>query len=123
MFSNCLPRKVLSPVASCASHQVLVRPFATWAVRRAARRAAAARCRYLDSRAERDRSKIRTALCLFDWATHRGITLDQLCQADLDIWLTEHLTLAAPTRCFIAWTNRRGLTTARPDRAESVPRP
>jgi hypothetical protein len=54
--------------ASPARHQILVRPFATWAVLRAARRAAA-RGRYPDSRAERDRSKIRTALRLLEWAT------------------------------------------------------
>jgi hypothetical protein len=41
----------------------------------------------------------------------RGITLEQLRQAELDVWLTEHPTLVAQTRCFIAWTNRRRLTT------------
>jgi hypothetical protein len=93
-----------------ARHQVLIRPYATWAVLRAARRAAA-RGRYGRNRAERDRRKIVTALRLLDWLDARHLGLNDLTQAQLDCWLVEHPQphARAALRAFLAWTAHRGL--------------
>jgi hypothetical protein len=90
--------------------QLLIRPYASWAVLRAARRAAL-RGRYRPSRAERDRAKICTALRLLEWLDTHQTRLEHLTQAGLETWLHQHPTLAEPTNSFITWTARHRLTT------------
>jgi hypothetical protein len=94
-----------------AGHQRLIRPYATWAVLRAARRAAA-RGRYSDSRVARDRERILVALRLLDWLDSNGHTLQSLTQTDLDRWAVQHPQqgIRAAAKAFITWTNARRLT-------------
>ncbi len=97
-------------LADLPPHQAaVIRPFAEWGVLRDARRRAD-KGPYTDGAATADRRDIRTAIELLAWLDENAITLADLRQEDLDLWLTtypsQHRTIAA----FVRWAVARRLT-------------
>jgi hypothetical protein len=91
-----------------AHHARLVRPFTHWFVLRRARRRAARRT-FTRGSADFARARVLAALDLLSWLDHRGQTLDDLTQADLDQWLAAGTTTRRAVRYFLQWARSREL--------------
>ncbi|MFG2848917.1 XRE family transcriptional regulator [Kitasatospora sp. NPDC048296] len=90
-------------------HARVVRPFAEWGVLRAARRRAD-KDRYTIGSAMSDKRNIRAAIRFMTWLDDNSITLTDLGQDDLDLWLTTHTSASRDLAAFIRWAVARRLT-------------
>ncbi|MGI5445754.1 XRE family transcriptional regulator [Streptomyces sp. CA-243310] len=97
-------------LADLPPHQArLIRPFAEWSVLRDARRRAD-KGPYNAGAAQVDRSDIRTAIKFLTWLDENTITLADLRQENLDLWMTTHPTQRRSAAAFIRWAVARRLT-------------
>ncbi|MFJ4895601.1 hypothetical protein ACIP5U_37250 [Streptomyces sp. NPDC088788] len=92
-----------------AHHVRIVRPFAEWGVLRAGRRRAD-KGRYTHGSASSDRRSIRAAIKFMTWLDDNSITLADLSQEDLDLWLTTNPTRRRDLKPFVRWAVARRLT-------------
>jgi hypothetical protein len=90
-------------------HARIVRPFAEWGVLRSARRRAD-KGRYTLASASSDRRNIRAAITFMTWLDDNSITLADLSQEDLDLWLTTNPTRRRNLKPFVRWAVARRLT-------------
>jgi hypothetical protein len=92
------------------AHQArLIGPYAQWSVLRKARRRAVRRT-YTPASAERDRSKITTAIGLLGWLDAEQLPLHQFTQPDLEAWLDGNDNRISAIAGFIAWLNNQHIT-------------
>ncbi|WP_280465842.1 hypothetical protein [Nocardia brasiliensis] len=94
-----------------AHRRAVIAPFAEWQIVRDARRRAA-RGRYSHGAAGADRRDIRAAIAFLDWVDTIDTTLDQLTQAQLDLWLEANPHAHRTTSAFLRWAGARKLTGA-----------
>lgn len=87
----------------------IVSPFAEWHVIKDARRRAE-RGRYTPGAAKADRGNIRAAILLLNWLDQHQLTLPDLHQEDLDLWLTQNPTRQNAVHSFVRWLTKRKLT-------------
>lgn len=92
-----------------AQHAQVLKAFTRWGVLRPARRLAA-RGRYTERTAWRNRDEIRSALRLMAWLDDQQISLEDLSQGDIDAWVIDGPPNRRHTRAFLKWTAARGLT-------------
>nr|WP_024127029.1 hypothetical protein [Streptomyces sp. F8]AHE39750.1 Hypothetical protein pFRL5_87 [Streptomyces sp. F8] len=90
-------------------HAQIIRPFAEWGVLRSARRRAD-KGRYGLGSANSDRRSIRAAIKFMPWLDDNSITLCDLDQEGLDLWLTTNPTQRRDLAAFIRWAVARRLT-------------
>ncbi|MFB6530393.1 hypothetical protein [Streptomyces sp. NPDC056399] len=90
-------------------HARVIRPFAEWGVLRDARRRAD-KGRYTAGSASNDHTDIRTAIKFMTWLDENSITLADLNQEVLDVWLTSHSAEVRGLSAFIRWAVARRLT-------------
>jgi hypothetical protein len=100
-------REQLRPRA--AHHTHLVRPYAEWDVLHRARRAARTRGGLNIGTANNARQRISAAFELLSWLDNRNLTLTQLTQPDLDVWLDQPVNKHKPVAGFLAWAAKRHL--------------
>ncbi|MCL6737491.1 hypothetical protein [Streptomyces neyagawaensis] len=97
-------------LAGLPPHQArVIRPFAEWGILRDARRRAD-KGRYTAHAAANDRVDIRTAIKFMTWLDDNAITLTDLSQEVLDVWLTNNSTQVRGLSAFIRWAVARHLT-------------
>ncbi|MFJ3495375.1 XRE family transcriptional regulator [Streptomyces sp. NPDC086091] len=89
-------------------HAHAVWPFAEWAILRAARRRAD-KGRYTPGSARMDRRCIQAAIKFMTWLDDNSLTLSELGQEDLDLWLTTHPSQRRELAAFIRWVVARRL--------------
>ncbi|MCX4852132.1 hypothetical protein [Streptomyces sp. NBC_00893] len=90
-------------------HARVIRPFAEWGVLRDARRRAD-KGRYTAGAASVDRNDIRTTIKFMTWLDDNSITLADLSQEVLDLWMTSNSTRVRGLSAFIRWAVARRLT-------------
>jgi hypothetical protein len=95
-----------------AAHARIIRPFATWHLLRRARRDTARRPP-TPATATWLRARILAALDLLDWIDRQHLTLANLTQADVDVWLADVTPNRRRTaRYFLDWAASHRLTAA-----------
>jgi hypothetical protein len=92
-------------------HTQLIWPFGRWMVLRRARNRARART-FTEASGSWARQQIRVALDFLAWLDHRGTTLADLTQPDIDNWLTSGPSQRYTIRHFLRWASGHQLAPA-----------
>ncbi len=105
-----LHRWLRDTLADLPAHQArVIRPFAEWGVLRVARRRAD-KGQYTFYAASNDRINVRVAITFMTWLDTHSITLADLNQEALDLWMTSNSSQPSHVSAFIRWATARRLT-------------
>lgn len=85
-------------------HAQLIQPFGRWMVLRRARNRARTRA-FTEGSGSWARQQIRVALDFLAWLDHRGTTLSDVTQPDIDAWLTTGSSQRYTIRYFLRWAH------------------
>lgn len=103
----------------------MVKQFGHWSVLRRARRSTQPAGGYRRGSADHARTMMTIALELLTWLDTRSVSLADLTQADLDLWLDEGKTTRRNVRYFLKWARRhrlcQELNVPMPRRADPTP--